>query len=78
MFVISVFAVTTLITLSKSTPLSYVTHQRRDVATDGDNGVYIPYLIDERGLSVNEFYWPQVYTIYINNLITIHMLHNTI
>ncbi|XP_008558830.1 uncharacterized protein LOC103579251, partial [Microplitis demolitor] len=43
---------------------------RRDVATDGDNGVYIPYLIDERGLSVNEFYWPQDENLKVNDSVS--------
>lgn len=69
MFLMSLLTVTTLITLSKSTPLSYLTHQRRDAPTDGggddDDGVFVPYIIDERGFSANEFYWPQVNYYYL-------------
>ncbi|XP_074102089.1 corticotropin-releasing diuretic hormone 44 [Cotesia typhae] len=70
MFLMRLLSVTTLITLSKSTPLSYLTHQRRDAPTDGggrddDDGVYVPYIIDERG-----FYWPQDENLKVNDSVS--------
>ncbi|CAD6208255.1 GSCOCG00003262001-RA-CDS [Cotesia congregata] len=77
MFLMNLLTVTTLITLSKSRPLSYyLTHQRRDAPTDGagggdyDDGVFVPYIIDEKGFSANEFYWPQDENLKVNDSVS--------
>ncbi|XP_034949706.1 diuretic hormone 44 [Chelonus insularis] len=76
MFFVSLLVLTIFISSSKSTPLSYMTYQRRNDIADLNGemyNTYVPYVVDDRrSASANEVYWPQSSeddTLKINNSI---------
>lgn len=59
MILVSLLVASTLISLTKSSPLSYTAYHKRGLNDDTDQ-LYLPYLIKDHILSTNKDNWPQM------------------